>query len=258
MKEQILIGKEQLEKVQDSALFYPCSGNDLLVPVEIFAPYVTDYWFVDCNYFLNNHRADKQQAVLQNDIRYKFLSKNIDGPSSWLSSNRDITPCVLTETYRHHESDRVIRIHRRRGYGFSALRNEKMIQSLGVFFYRGDSQGEGGSGNWWLDRDHLDEVFDKLIDGGLLVLDGSDGNPSKGNSGIYKEICKYAWNSSISLTPKELVASMNVFTDHKNREYRCIGYAGMRYGPTMIWQVHGIAQQKHPADPYSATIRRGG
>lgn len=254
MKEQLIIGKEQLETIKDSTLFYPCSGNDLLIPIELFSPYVTNFWFVDRTYFMKNSPADKQSAVLKDDIRYSIISKDIDGPPVWSESNRDITPCILTETYRHKQTDRLIRIHRRRGYGYSALRLEHKIGKLGVFFYRGDSQGEGGSGNHWLSKEHLDEVLAKLIDGGLLVLDGSDGTPYTRKSGIYKEICKYAYNTSISLTPKELIASMNIVTDHKKREYRCVGYAGMRYGPTMIWQVHGIAQQGASLDGDSAAL----
>ncbi len=246
MIKQVLIEKEQLEKVQDTALFYPCSGSDYLVPIEIFSPYVTDFWFVDRGYFSKGRPADKAPPVLGNDARYELLSKKIAGPSICPSSSHDIhdiTPCVLTECYRYFENDKIIRIHRRRGYGFSALRTEAAIGTIGVFFYRGDSQGEGGSGNWWLEQEHLDEVFAKLIDGGLLVLDGSDGKPCIRKYGIYKEICKYAWNTSIALTPKKLVDSMKVVTDHKKREYRCVGHAGMRYGPTMIWQVRQSAAE---------------
>ena len=108
MKESVLIDKCHLEKVQDTALFYPCSGDDLLVPIEIFSPYVTDFWFVDRMYFSSESTADKARPVLQNDARYKLLSKKIDGPSVWPSSNPDITPCVLTECYRHIETDRTI------------------------------------------------------------------------------------------------------------------------------------------------------
>jgi len=240
-REQFVVGKEQLEKVKDLALFYPCSGRDFLVPIEIFSPYVTDFWFVDCNYFLLGKPADKQQPVLDRNRQYELLSKNIEGPPAWPSSERDITPCILTETYRHLKTNRIIRVHRRRGYGYSALRFEKRMGKLGVFFYRGDSEGEGGSGNHWLRQEHLDEVFAKLIDGGLLVLDGSNGRPYqlKRRSGILREICKYAHKTDreISKTPEELIASMSTVVDKKGRQYNCIGYAGMKYGPTMIWQV---------------------
>ena len=267
MKERVLIDKSLLEKVRDTALFYPCSRYDLFVPIEVFSPYVTDFWFVDCGYFPKWAPADKVKPVLKDDGRYELLSENIDGPPGWSFANYDITPCIKTECYRHLESDRIIRVHRRRGYGFSALRYEKKIPTLGVFFYRGDCGGEGGSGNWWLEQDHLDDVFDKLIDGGLLALDGSDGKAYRINRlnrlrkrnkkphAIHNEICKYAYNSSISLTPEELIASMKVVKDPKNREYRCVGYAGMRYGPTMIWQVHGIAQQDAAPERDSANAQ---
>ena len=240
LPERYIVGREQLEKVKDLTLFYPCSGRDLSVPIKIFSPYVTDFWFVDCNYFSQNTPADKQQPVLDRNRCYELLSKNIEGPPAWPSHEADITPCILTETYRHLKTGRIIRVHRRRGYGFSTLRFEKRMGKLGVFFYRGDSQGEGGSGNHWLKQEHLDEIFAKLINGGLLVLDGSDGRPYyRKRKGIYKEICKYARDEDQHLpnNPEELLASMSTVVDNKGRKYSCVGYAGRKYEPTMIWQV---------------------
>jgi hypothetical protein len=37
-------------------LFYPGSGNDLLVPIQLFSPFVTDFWFVDKGYFSPGHQ----------------------------------------------------------------------------------------------------------------------------------------------------------------------------------------------------------
>jgi len=247
-----ILHEEKLERVKDLSLFYPCSGYDIYTPIEIFSPYITDFWFVDRGYFSSGHQdtaglgwdipADRQSPVLSADKRYKFLGRKIKGSPNWDPENKDIEPCVSSETYCHIQSGREIRVHRRRGYGFSAFRNEQSIGKLGVFFYRGDSSGEGGSGNLWLGEDHLEEVFSKLIDGGLLVLDGSDGSPMKREKiGIYSEICKYAWQNT-SLTPEELIASMKSVTDGKGRNYHCVGYAGKRYGPTMIWQVYKNAR----------------
>lgn len=244
-----ILDKKRLEGVKDLSLFYPCSGYDIFTPIEIFSPYITDFWFVDRGYFSSGHQdtgsygwdipADRQSPVLGADKRYKFLGRKIIGSPDWDFNNMEIEPCVLSETYCHIQSNREIRVHRRRGYGFSAFRNEQAIGTLGVFFYRGDSSGEVGSGNRWLGEDHLEEVFSKLINGGLLVLDGSDGSPLKREKiGIYSEICKYSWTDDISMTPEELIAGMKVFTDGKGRNYHCVGYAGKGYGPTMIWQVH--------------------
>ena len=169
MKGHFVLGKEQLERVKDSALFYPCSGNDLLTPIELFSPYVTDFWFVDRGYFSPGHQdtkfygfdvsANKQRSVLEENSRYELLAKEVVGPPTWSPENRDITPCILTKTYRHIQTEREIKIRRRRGYGYSAFRSE--INALGVFFYRGDSHGEGGSGNLWLKDEHIDEICNK-------------------------------------------------------------------------------------------------
>ena len=174
-----ILDEEKLRGVDGQALFYPCSGNDLRVPIEIFSPYVTDFWFVDRGYFSPGHQdtksygadipADKQRHLLETDKRYKFLNKNIQGPPSWNPNEKNIEPCILSETYCHIQTGKEIRVHRRRGYGRSAFRNEPAIDKLGVFFYRRDSQGEGGSGNHWLRREHLDEVLDRLVDGVMPV-----------------------------------------------------------------------------------------
>lgn len=234
-----------LEKLQDTSLFYPCSGNDLLVPIEVFSPYVTDFWFVDRGYFSPYHQdtrfngrdvpADEMKPILMDDARYEFLEKDIAGPPSWDWRKRDITPCVLTETYRHVETGRTIRVRLRRGYGFSAFRKER-IKNLGVFFYRGDSHGEGGSSNQWLKEEHLDDVLRKLEKGGVLAIDGRDGAPYLRKKGIYTELCKFAKGYN-KMTPEEALASMNVVADKKLREFFCVGCIAGKYIPTMIWRI---------------------
>ena len=251
MKERLILDREILERINNSKLFYLCSGDDLKIPIKLFSPYVTDFWFVDRGYFSRGHSdtkdygydvpADKQRSVLYANRQYKLLNTEINGPPNWDHGDVEIIPCTLSETYRHIQSNREVTIHRRRGYGFSAFRDEKEIDKLGVFFYRGDSFGEGGSGNLWLKPDHLDEVCNKLIDGGLFVSDGSDGTMYYRTGGIYKELWKYH-QKEVSQCPEELIKDMKSFTDREGRRFSCIGYAGRKNGPTMIWQVHKNAQ----------------
>jgi len=270
MKKEFIIDEKILEKVKDLSLFYPCSGDDLLVPIELFSPYITDFWFVDKSYFTNS-RASKifndstgsdasiQLALLYEDSRYELLSTHIEGMPVWNCKYKNIKPCILTETYKHLSTERIIRIHRRRGYGFSALRFEKRMGKLGVFFYRGDAPrasrrsesvgwARSGSGNLWLKPEHLCEVFNKLIEGGLLVLDGSHGAPYFSRKGIHKELCKYWYKydcDRLKMTPREYIDGVNDFLDKKQRQYHCVGYAGEIYrGPTMIWQVNNISQEE--------------
>lgn len=242
MTEDYIIPQSNLELLQDKSLFYPCSGDDLLTPIELFAPYITDFWFVDRRYFATGRPANEQPLVLAQHSNFKFLHKEIQGPAEWPTSNKDITPCVLTETYLHIASQKEVRIHKRRGYGFSALKNETRItNNLGVFFYRGDSRGEGGSGNMWLISKHLEQVLTKITDNGLLVVDGSDGcgwKSSKNANSIYRKMRTYVWKEKDEIdSPDILINTLGDASDNRGRTYKCIGYAGMRYGPTMIWHI---------------------
>lgn len=256
-REHYVLCRNVLPYIENTALFYPCSGNDLVVPIQLFAPSVTDFWFVDHGYFSSDHHdtkdygfdkpADKQKPLLEADSNYRLIGKpTIAGPPNWDSNDRDIEPCVLTETYLHIASERCFRIHRRRGYGFSALRKE--ITSLGVFFYRGDSEGEGGSGNLWLASDHISDVLKKLVDGGLIVTDGSQHGRThaKNYAKEYEELWKYRKCSMDVKEIKKIIESAR-FTDEEGRTFTCVGYAGHRYGPTLIWQVrHSLLKKNDP------------
>lgn len=196
MKERFIITQKTLLSVENSTLFYPCAGNDFFVPIHVFSPFFTEFWFVDRGYFSPGHQdtkyygldapADQQPPLLQRHPDYGLIDTDIIGPPTWNWHIGDIEPCILTETYLHLPSSRLIRIHRRRGYGISAFKKE--IGSLGVFFYRGDSEGEGegGSGNFWLYSKRIQDICEKLIDGGLIVTDGSQHSERKDN--IYKDL----------------------------------------------------------------------
>lgn len=239
-----MIQQEVLDSLKDSSLFYPCSGKDLLIPIQLFSPYITDFWFVDRGYFSSNHQdteaygydipADKQLPILRESPDYVFIKCEIEGPADWDQYNPHIKPCIQTEFYEHCLSKREIRIHRRRGYGFSAFRTEQRLRSrLGVFFYRGDSMGGGGSGNRWLGPDHLKEVCDILIDGGLVVTDGSN------HRNCFKALWKYHRTSAVGMTDTEIVESLMPFTAFSEypKTFTCIGSVGVAYGPTLVWQV---------------------
>jgi hypothetical protein len=99
----------------------------------------------------------------------------------------------------------------------------------------GDSCGEGGSGSLWLKRQNIHGVCDKLINKGLFVSDGSDGAQFTRKGGVYGQI--YDHRKSKIKDPEELIRTIKPFVDDRGHHFRCVGYAGVRYGPTMIWQV---------------------
>jgi len=242
-QDEFFIADESVfESVRGKALFYPCSGMDLMPPIALFSNYIDDFWFVDRGYFSPGHQdtrfgkerydkaADKQPPVLDGKDDYDYLGKEIRGAVSWNWMDRDIEPCLVTERYLHKPTGRQITVRRRRGYGYSAFRTEKDISPLGVFFYRGDSMGEGGSGNMWFKSDNLIEICSMMADGGFIVTDGS-------GSG-FRSVRKY-WSYSgryDSMSPEELVLAAKPFARFGFR-FACVGYAGKRYGPTLIWKV---------------------
>jgi len=235
--------RDALEVMQDRFLFYPCSGGDLVTPIRLFAPHIHSFWFVDTAYFRPGHQdtrhigldrpADEIAPVLADHSDFKLEQVSITGPATWPchGTGHEIEPCIRSETYKHRHTGQTITVNLRRGYGYSGFINDDLGE-LGIFFYRGDSWGEGGSGAHWL-HSHMDVICSKLVEGGLLVTDG----PSKWSSrrGRYGFFCNNRYYS-----PQELAKNPPEHTDSKGRQFRCIGYAGRRYGETLIWRVSNV------------------
>jgi len=159
--------------------------------------------------------ANNIPITIKNNCGLYYIRKKIMGPPEWSDSNKNIEPCILTETYYHQNSKRYIEINYRRGYGFSAFR--KNNNSIGIFFYRGDSLGEGGSGNLWMSRNHLSEICYKLIDGGLIITDGSNHGWKKFS---FKPIWYYTYKDFVN--PKKFVDSIP-FIGPNGNYFKCIG-----------------------------------
>lgn len=239
-----MIDSSLLEPLKGGILFYPCSGDDFHDPLRFFAPYIQHFWFVDKTYFGNEKPKEPLLPVLKGTSNYKLLEKpriwnaHSVQREEWAQARQERfpwrVPWVQSERYVHIESDQEILIHRRSGYGTGALHHQ--IESLSVFFYRGDSSGEGGSGTLWLQgRSHrralIGEVLQKLVPGGLVVTDGSN-CPRRGNP--YAEFARFHNNHSIEA---EATAQVKSFFDKHGRYMTCVGYVGERYGPTLVWQV---------------------
>ena len=240
MENNLILESSLLDAIRGAKLFYPCSGMDLFDPIDLFSGYIDDFWFVDRGYFCPGHQdtrhygydapADEQPPLLKGKGDYLFIERAIRGPAVWGRNNGDIEPCLSTEKYLHKPTNRHIYIRRRRGYGYSAFRTEKEISPLGIFFYRGDSIGEGGSGNLWLAPDHLAEICSKIIDGGLIVTDGS---------GSWRRNIRRRWcchKTGRAMSPEEMISAARPFAGFGCR-FTCRGYVGQRYGPTLVWQV---------------------
>ena len=136
---------------------------------------------------------------------------------------------VYHETYERRQDQRRITVHQCRGRGYDAFRTflKSRGSSLSIFFYRGDSPGEGGSGFYWLKKDRLRNVLEVLEDGGLIVSDGSNAVRQLSTFHRYTDLERMTLEKARSFT-------------FASRRFECVGYLGERYGPTLVWQVKKV------------------
>lgn len=241
-----LVESESISQLSGYSLFYPCSGNDLMPAIELFGSYINEFWFADRAYFpLDQPMSLASPVIAADHPDYRLIDVQLSGPdgADWELRQIDkrnrvlwCEPGIRTEIYEVVPFNKQIVIHRRRGSAPWALR--KVIQEMGIFYYRGDGF-EGGSALDWFSRSWgrggetplRDEIINRLIDGGLIVTDGS----TTGRNKEYKTFAQFAWNDNIS--GRDAYAESKPFTDRLGNRFRCIGYAGHRYGPTLIWLV---------------------
>lgn len=238
MKNENITNIDNLDFDKTGVLFYPCSGNDVIAPVRMFSAHLSDLWFVDRGYFIPGHQDTKRfeldldahdvKPILANLNNYNPIKKSVTGPSSYSQIHDDIEPCVMTQNYLDVKSNNVFNLHLRRGYGVSALKND--IRKISVFYYRGDSEGEGGSGTQWLNSTHFSEVLKKMANHGLIVTDGSQSCGSK-------QYAKFATFSKSKVGYESYINNRETFYDNQGFKFECVGFAGHRYGPTLIWKL---------------------
>jgi N-formylglutamate amidohydrolase len=209
-----------LNSLRARSLFYPSSGSDFLTPIKVFAPWINDFWFVD------SHGHSDRVLNNQTDYRLSRVTREIRRGIT-LRSKTEFEIKITNEIYHYIDGSHSIQVHWCCGRGYDAFRVIfKLPQKpLSVFFYRGDSPGEGGSGFDWLGKGRLRNVLEVLEEGGLIVTDGS-------NCTI-DQLKEFHCNSGIG---EEAIREAKQFS-FAGRVFLCIGYAGERRGPTLIWQV---------------------
>lgn len=138
-------------------LFYPCAGDDLEFPINFFAGHVEEFHFADSfsrNYGIPN-AAKRQQLIDHEPI--PWIGRVIDRPGKLIRKDINGNRVVM------HNKDGLL----------TFLEN---LPTISVFFYRGDSCGEGGSGQLWQGPVLLDLVLSRVMEGGLVCTDESNGS----------------------------------------------------------------------------------
>lgn len=249
---EILLKDDYASDIEDTKLFYPCSCNDYLKPIEIFAPIVTEFIFVDIGYLREGETPNKSnrlsldarfiKPILNEELGYEFLDSKIIGNPNYPYSQplKELDTCILIQRFKNLDSNKLITIKIVRGFGYDCF--EKLaLNQLGVFFYRGDSQDVSGSKNYWFNRSKMLKVCDKLIDGGLVVTDGSNYDrrsmeyfpfASHKHNEYYVQTGEHSLQLQFDLSMKKR------FVDKYGNIFTCFGYIGIRCGQTFVWKLN--------------------
>lgn len=183
-------------------LYYPCCGDDKYEPISLFRDSIDEFHFSDINskrLCLPNTEAPYNK--INKDI--KFNNEKVDFYCNIITNSKMLESYI----YNNYINDSFKKYYK---FNFGACRvqdkvkkymctlnteNQRNIQiithcldsaitlmlleNISVFFYRRDSPGEGGSGQWWMGEELLRILTDKMVDGGIILTDGSNPNPEE-------------------------------------------------------------------------------
>ncbi len=204
-------------------LFYPSAGDDLLDPIKTFLPHVDDFWFVDITYGLRSNALTEpsyQCVDVSNEVLRGVTIKR----------KLDFRIRVQTERYAHVPTGRRFTVNMCKGRGYNAFRVaiRDRGKRLSVFYYRGDSMGEGGSGFYWLRKGAVARIVLAQLDPCAVVV--SDG------SNAMSQFSRYRRNLALGA---DAVAKCKSF-EYGGRRLECIDYLGQRNGSTLAWRVENV------------------
>jgi hypothetical protein len=237
-----------------NVLFYPCAGDDFLDAIFYFYPIIDTFFFCDLrSNYTSLIRSKEIKAILPDFDLLKSISeclwkKNIDDRPNKKQIVTDkerlietplyikTQPIKLTQIWKNEKENKKIRIIWVEGDGYKVLSSEEILKQIGIFFYRGDSYGEGGSDVRWLetekDRDycyhgsgkHFNDVLQRIKNKCLIVTDGSNCGEE------YKFLKQYHNSGDLSFPMIKDVPKDGI-------SFRCLGKITQRYGPTLVWQI---------------------
>lgn len=247
--------------IPNGILFYPCCGDDTYEPIKLFMDSIQEFHFADsrlkpklpileCNLessnsdFQNHIIGKRGQIIIPKDIIIDMIEeeaieievdeeiiKKLDNLQIRLDDYRNSASKIYKQTwFNTDKKNKSIEIFRYVQDGIVTLLS---LSNISVFFYRGDSHGEGGSSQWWLGPQIFNLILSKLVDGGIIVTDGS--NPDQNLLNVeYNQlwINSHLMRNSIIKEPKSFI--------YKDRSFVLLGECGHRYGQVYAWQVNKI------------------
>ena len=201
-------------------LFYPSADRDIELPVTTFLPYVDHFWFVDSSYRLT-------APLLKEFEEYRLRKSRFEVREGLtLRHEQPFQVRISHETYSIPDSERLFSVHACKGLGYDTFRVaiKNVGKKLSVFFYRGDSPGDGGSRFYWLRTPTIRYLFEQLDPTAIVVSDGSNAQ---------SPFAEFHRNTEVKDAAADLARPFRI----ADRDLRCVGYLGERYGPTLVWQA---------------------
>jgi hypothetical protein len=150
----------------DAALFYPSAGSDLITPLIIALPYCSQFFFYD-------HDLSKPRLRSLSHKVFNYICQ-IEGitatQTSWIKNGRG-----RTLIFEYHGIEKMLNWVNDDNLTFLSQTHLK----LAFYFHRGDSYGEGGSGQFW-DSTLLSDLREMIKPGGVCyyITTGEPGGPA--------------------------------------------------------------------------------
>jgi len=219
--------------ITGKSLFYPSCGKDIYDPIKLYMAFVTDFWFVDVSEQCQSIPRETRELLqsLGYEQKKHIALKELHGTT--IHKQEPYVIKVKTFTYTNGDESSAVHVHRCCGKGYNALRSifDENSYTLGVFYYRGDSPGECGSGFYWLGSKTFPHVLRRLGNGGHVVTDGSN---TFDGSFLKKRLAKF--HNQRDMDPQEAMTQSAGFT-YAHCRFQCIGHAGIKRGPVLVWKI---------------------
>lgn len=174
--------------------FYPCSGDDWETPTGIFSEMVEQFNYADPGY------ARKSARFVDVEIPYIGTIKKAD----------ELAAAALKPKYMNRKASNVTH-HSADGF----LTLIEKIHDLSIFFYRGDSASEGGSGVLWQGPVLIDILLTRIIDGGLFISDSSNGAGYLAKRMSHEEAFEHRHLTLRRIYPAAIIQKLKAYPDMK-------------------------------------------
>lgn len=248
--------------IPNGPLFYPCVGNDTFEPMKLFIDSISEFHFVDSKLIPKSPRLGIRVSGYDDEDnsgrQSSRMATNLMFPRELISGAKAFNPAdgaidiqkindlklrgikfadyngqvgkIYKQEWELAKDNKKIEIYKHRQDGLATFIS---LDKISVFYLRRDSEGEGGSGQRWFQKNLFEIILDKLMDGGLIVTDGSGFDPTIIENAQWRAL----WANRSSGRKNGNIDNIPDDFEYYHRKFKCLGECGRGYGPVYVWQV---------------------